>query len=400
MLWKTASEFGEDTTSMVDWVRNFPWDYMSTASTRALLNTFTPLPIANYLIAYSTYADTLDLHFSDVRGECARYYSTSTYVYNQSAVSNYEIRCDLHLNSIPLSTNVFIAYHSAHKSITHEIQTLIPIHPLHQTVPLQHSKPSYTMSSASIVRLLDIATNNSCDYNGLSTEALQSVLQQSNYEHPTTILNTATTVPCYDGSFNNFQRPMMTWPCRFNYISREALTTYSYEQNFIGLSLHDVQALSPWIIQFNFDIALSSAWESTISSATIFIKSVMLQCHGGRHAHPPYVHEILRPNDRTNHVYNDIIGLNELVHEHYPISPVNDDVLSASASPNYVTYATYANNFITPSIVTTMTSLVFYFYEFNELSTSLSMIIAFTIMAAACVLRLLVARIQITEMPR
>ena len=126
----------------------------------------------------------------------------------------------------------------------------------------------------------------------------------------------------------------------------------------------------------------------------------MFQCQGGRHAHPPYVHEILRPNDRTNHVYNDIIGLNELSHEHYHIFPVNDDVLSASASPNYVTYATYANNFITPSIVTTMTSLVFYFYEFNELSTNLSMIIAFTIMAAACVLRLLVARIQITEMPR
>ena len=80
------------------------------------------------------------------------------------------------------------------------------------------------------------------------------------------------------------------------------------------------------------------------------------------------MHEILRPNDRTNHVYNDIIGLNELFHEHYHIFPVNDDVLSASASPNYVTYATYANNFITPSIVTTMTSLVFYFYEFDELS--------------------------------
>ena len=75
-------------------------------------------------------------------------------------------------------------------------------------------------------------------------------------------------------------------------------------------------------------------------------------------------------NDRTNHVYNDIIGLNELFHEDYPISPVNDDVLSASASPNYVTYATYANFFITPSIVTTMTSLVFYFYEFDELSTN------------------------------
>ena len=96
----------------------------------------------------------------------------------------------------------------------------------------------------------------------------------------------------------------------------------------------------------------------------------MFQCQGGRHAHPPYVHEILRPNDRTNHVYNDIIGLNELFHEHYPISPVNDDVLSASASPNYVTYATYANNIKTPSIVTTTTSLVFYFYELNELSTN------------------------------
>ena len=126
----------------------------------------------------------------------------------------------------------------------------------------------------------------------------------------------------------------------------------------------------------------------------------MVQCQGGRHAHPPYVHETLRPNDRTDHVYNDTIGLNELVLEHYPISPVNDDVLSASASPNYVTYATYANNFITPSIVTTMTSLVFYFYEFNEQSTNLSMSLAFTIMAAACILRLLVARIQITEMPR
>ena len=44
--------------------------------------------------------------------------------------------------------------------------------------------------------------------------------------------------------------------------------------------------------------------------------------------------------------------------------------MSASASPNYVTYATYANNFITPTIVTTMTSLVFYFYESNELSTN------------------------------
>ena len=52
------------------------------------------------------------------------------------------------------------------------------------------------------------------------------------------------------------------------------------------------------------------------------------------------------------------------------VFPVNDDVLSASASPNYVTYATYANNFITPSIVTTTNSLVLYFYEFNELSTN------------------------------
>ena len=191
------------------------------------------------------------------------------------------------------------------------------------------------MNSTSIVRLLDIATNNSYDYNEFSTEALQSVFQRSDYEHPTTILNTATTVPYYDGSFNNFQRPMMTWSYRFNNLSREALTTYSYEQNFIGLSLHDVQALSPWIIQSNLDIALSSAWESTLSSAKTSI-----------------------PNDRTNHVYNDIIGLNELFHEHYTISPVNDNVLSASASPNYVTYATYANNFITPSIVTMMTSLV------------------------------------------
>ena len=94
----------------------------------------------------------------------------------------------------------------------------------------------------------------------------------------------------------------------------------------------------------------------------------MFQCQGGRHAHPPYVHKILQPNDRTNHVYANIIGLNELYLEHYHIFPVNDDVLSASASPNYVTYATYANIFITPSIVTTMTPLVFYFYEFDELS--------------------------------
>ena len=78
----------------------------------------------------------------------------------------------------------------------------------------------------------------------------------------------------------------------------------------------------------------------------------------------------LPPNDRTNHVYIDIIGLNEPYLEHYHIFPVNDDVLSASASPNYVTYATYANNFKTPSIVTTTTSLVFYFYESNKLSTN------------------------------
>ena len=66
MLWKTASEFGEDTTSMVDWVRNFPWDYMSTASTRALLNTFTPLLIANYLIAIQKHTNTTNRALSDV----------------------------------------------------------------------------------------------------------------------------------------------------------------------------------------------------------------------------------------------------------------------------------------------------------------------------------------------
>lgn len=88
----------------------------------------------------------------------------------------------------------------------------------------------------------------------------------------------------------------------------------------------------------------------------------MVQCYGGRHAYPTYVLKILQPNDRTNHVYIDNIGLNELYLEHYHILPVNDDVLSASASSNFVTYTTYANNFITPSIVTTTTSLVFYFY--------------------------------------
>ena len=110
---------------------------MSTASTRALLNTFTPLPIANYLIAYSTYADTSNLHFSDVRGECARYHSTSTYVYGQSAVSNY----------------------------------LNPIHPLHQ---IFHSKPSYTMTSTSIVRLINIATEYSYETLEFLKEAPQS----------------------------------------------------------------------------------------------------------------------------------------------------------------------------------------------------------------------------------
>ncbi len=73
MLGKTASEFGEDTTSMVNWVRNFPWDSVSTASTRAFLNTFNPLPItnypfANYLIAYPNYTDTKDMTLSDVGG--------------------------------------------------------------------------------------------------------------------------------------------------------------------------------------------------------------------------------------------------------------------------------------------------------------------------------------------
>ena len=44
MLGKTASETGEDTTSMVYWVRNFPWDnYQSTALPCNLMNTFQPL---------------------------------------------------------------------------------------------------------------------------------------------------------------------------------------------------------------------------------------------------------------------------------------------------------------------------------------------------------------------
>ena len=217
------------------------------------------------------------------------------------------------------------------------------------------------MTSASI------ATENSCDYLEFLTEALQSVFQHYDYEHPTTISCTVTAMPYYDGSSNNFQRTIMTWPYRFNYLSQETSITYSYQQNLIGLSLLDVRALSTWIMQFNINCALPSVCESTISSAAISMKSVKLQCQGGQHAHPPYTHEIL----------------------------------NASVSFKHVTYATYTNKFKTPSIGTTTTSPVYYYYEFHELSSiRLPMIIAFTIMATACVLRLIVARIQTTEVPR
>ena len=97
------------------------------------------------------------------------------------------------------------------------------------------------------------------------------------------------------------------------------------------------------------------------------MKSVKLQCQGGQHAQPPYTYEIL----------------------------------NASVSFKHMTYATDTNKFITPSIGTTTTSPVYYYYEFHELSSiRLPMIIAFTIMATACVLRLLAARIQTTEVPR
>ena len=307
---------------------------MSTASTRALLNTFTPLLIANYLIAIHKHTDTTNIALSDVGVKLVQsHYLIHMSVSCQSAVHTYLV-------------------------------------PAHQTTILNPYKPSNIMNSTNIVRLLDIATNNSCDYNGLSTEALQSVLQRSDYEHPTTISCTVTTMPYYDGSSNNFQRTIMTWPYQFNNVNREALTTSSYDQNHTfnpGLSPFNVRALSTWIMQFNINCALPSVCESTISSAAISMKSVKLQCQGGQHAHPPYTHEIL----------------------------------NASVSFKHVTYATYTNKFRTPNIGTTTTSPVYYYYELHELSSiRLSMIIAFAIMAAACVLRLLIARIQTAEVPR
>ena len=63
MLGKTASETGEDTTSMVYWVQ-FPWDnYQSTVFNCAHMNTFQPLPFA-----YSKHTDTKDITLSDVGG--------------------------------------------------------------------------------------------------------------------------------------------------------------------------------------------------------------------------------------------------------------------------------------------------------------------------------------------
>ena len=79
----------------------------------------------------------------------------------------------------------------------------------------------------------------------------------------------------------------------------------------------------------------------------------------------------------------------------------NDLLCCLNISLIYLKYATYATKFKAPNIGTTTTSPVYHYYEFNELSSiRLSMIIAFAIMAAACVLRLLIARIQTTEVPR
>ncbi len=194
----------------------------------------------------------------------------------------------------------------------------------------------------------------------------------------------STNMPYYD---DDFQRPMMTCLYRFNYTSREALTTNSYEQNLIGPSLHDMQPLSSsawvltsiyqqnliglspfnvralptWIMQFNINCALPSGCESTISSAAISMRSVKVQCQGGLYAQPPYMHE----------------------------------ALNASVSFKYVTYMTYTSKFKTPSIRTTTTLPVYYYYEFHELSSiRLPMIIAFTIMVTACILHLIVAHIQ------
>ena len=208
----------------------------------------------------------------------------------------------------------------------------------------------------------------------------------NNIDNKAAAPSTTTTTTTIDND-NKAAVSTTTTPCIYHHVNPFASNCHDYPPHEFVLHcpnellpemFHAIQsaingqvrALSTWIMQFNINYALPSVCESTISSAAISMKSVKLQCHGGRHAHQPYVYKILQPNDRTNRVYIDIDGLNEPSLEHYHIFPVNDDVLSASASPNYVTYATYANNFITQSIVTTMTSLVFYSYEFDELSTN------------------------------
>ena len=234
-----------------------------------------------------------------------------------------------------------------------------------------HSKPSYTMTSTSIVRLTNIATEYSYENLEFLKEALPSVSTTATpcmYHHVNPFASNCHDYPPHEFVLHcpNELLPEIFHAIQSAINGQDAPTSI-YQQNLIGLSPFNVRALSTWIMQFNINCALPSVCESTISSAAISMKSVKLQCQGGQHAHPPYTHEIL----------------------------------NASVSFKHVTYATYTNKFKTPSIGTTTTSPVYYYYEFHELSSiRLPMIIAFTIMATACVLRLLVARIQTTEVPR
>ena len=227
------------------------------------------------------------------------------------------------------------------------------------------------MTSTSIVRLTNIATAYSYENLEFLKEALQSVSTITTpciYHHVNPFASNCHDYPPHEFVLHcpNELLPEIFHAIQSAINGQDAPTSI-YQQNLIGLSPFNVRALSTWIMQFNINCALPSVCESTISSAAISMKSVKLQYQSGQHALPPYTYEIL----------------------------------NASVSFKYVTYATYANKFKTPSIGTTTTSPVYYYYEFHELSSiRLPMIIAFTIMATACVLRLIVARIQTTEVPR
>jgi hypothetical protein len=155
---------------------------------------------------------------------CAGWLISSTFVYSQSAVSSDEIRYNLHLNSIPLSTDAFIAYHSAHKSITHEFQTLIPTYPPHQIgtyfeptiltynhpdvtdFPSHHHPELPQFQNAGSSHISISSTPENLVY--YRTIFLISVLQYSESKYPKT--TDVTTMTYDDGPSIDFQ--ITPWP--------------------------------------------------------------------------------------------------------------------------------------------------------------------------------------------